>query len=450
MKDAYSFDVDADGLQRSYEAMHDAYGRVFTRCGLTFRSVKAQSGEMGGDTSQEFMAVAAIGEDDVRVVRALRLRGEHRGRHRALPAGGRGPGAAGPGAGVHPWPSRHRRGRAAPRCARGGSGEGHRLRRRRRARARPRPRRPRGERVRGRAARTHLPPCGGTPTRTSPRTPRSRRATSVPTSPTRPARSRTPPCEPRTAGSPAPTRSTTTPATCSSAATSSRPSGVRSPSSSRATFAPSCGEPLRIDRGIEVGHVFQLGDKYSLVLGATFTDEAGAEHPMLMGCYGIGVSRILSAVVEEHHDDAGIAWPPSVAPYRVHIVVLPGRGDTAATVQTAAEQLYDGLRAAWRRGPARRPRRQPGGEVRRRRPAGDAGAGHRRREGHRSRRGGAQGPRQWCPRRARPRDGARRARRSGAELGVATGHYGPWTHGVPDRAAAVADAREAVARAARR
>ena len=63
MKDAYSFDADLDGLQRSYEAMYDAYGKVFTRCGLTFRAVKAQSGEIGGDTSQEFMAVAAVGED---------------------------------------------------------------------------------------------------------------------------------------------------------------------------------------------------------------------------------------------------------------------------------------------------------------------------------------------------------------------------------------------------
>ena len=63
MKDAYSFDRDLAGLQESYDAMYGAYEKVFTRCGLTFRSVKAQSGEIGGDTSQEFMAVAAVGED---------------------------------------------------------------------------------------------------------------------------------------------------------------------------------------------------------------------------------------------------------------------------------------------------------------------------------------------------------------------------------------------------
>jgi prolyl-tRNA synthetase len=108
---------------------------------------------------------------------------------------------------------------------------------------------------------------------------------------------------------------------------------------------PSCGQALRIDRGIEVGHVFQLGDKYSKALGAVYTDDAGAEHHMVMGCYGIGVSRIVAAIVEEHHDDHGLAWPAAVAPYQVHIVVLPGRGDTAAAVTDAATALYDGLRA---------------------------------------------------------------------------------------------------------
>ena len=109
---------------------------------------------------------------------------------------------------------------------------------------------------------------------------------------------------------------------------------------------PSCGKPLRIDRGIEVGHVFQLGDKYSKALDAVYTDDAGAEHHMVMGCYGIGVSRIVAAIAEEHHDEHGLAWPAAVAPYQVHIVVLPGRGDTAETVhRPTATELYDGLRA---------------------------------------------------------------------------------------------------------
>ena len=109
---------------------------------------------------------------------------------------------------------------------------------------------------------------------------------------------------------------------------------------------PRCGGELRIDRGIEVGHVFQLGTKYSIALDALYTDDAGAQHPMVMGCYGIGVSRIVAAVVEECSDDSGIAWPPGIAPYDVHLVVIPGRGDGAAAVVDAAERIYRELQAA--------------------------------------------------------------------------------------------------------
>ena len=91
--------------------------------------------------------------------------------------------------------------------------------------------------------------------------------------------------------------------------------------------------------------MFQLGDKYSKALGAVYTDDAGAEHHMVMGCYGIGVSRIVAAIAEEHHDEHGLAWPAAVVPYQIHLVVLPGRGETAETVMAAATSLYDGLRA---------------------------------------------------------------------------------------------------------
>ena len=109
---------------------------------------------------------------------------------------------------------------------------------------------------------------------------------------------------------------------------------------------PRCGEQLSVDRGIEVGHVFQLGTKYTEVLDARYTDDAGESHPMVMGCYGIGVSRVVAAIVEEHHDDAGIAWPAALAPYDVHLIVLPGRGDVAAEVTATADSLYDDMRAA--------------------------------------------------------------------------------------------------------
>ncbi len=77
---------------------------------------------------------------------------------------------------------------------------------------------------------------------------------------------------------------------------------------------PTCGLPLDGARGIEVSQVFQLGDKYSQAMGATFMDEDGYEQPFLMGCYGVGVSRTLAAIVEQHHDEHGIMWPLSVAP----------------------------------------------------------------------------------------------------------------------------------------
>ena len=92
-------------------------------------------------------------------------------------------------------------------------------------------------------------------------------------------------------------------------------------------LCPHCGAPLKIARGIEVGQVFQLGTKYSETMGATFTDEDGTEKPFQMGCYGIGVGRTLQAIVEQHHDEHGIIWPVSVAPYEVEVVPLDTHDD---------------------------------------------------------------------------------------------------------------------------
>lgn len=99
---------------------------------------------------------------------------------------------------------------------------------------------------------------------------------------------------------------------------------------------PDCGLPLEGARGIEVSQVFQLGEKYSRAMGATFMAEDGTEKPFVMGCYGVGVSRSLAAIVEQHNDEGGISWPLAVAP--AHVCVIPltvGDGE----VQPAAEQL---------------------------------------------------------------------------------------------------------------
>ncbi len=99
---------------------------------------------------------------------------------------------------------------------------------------------------------------------------------------------------------------------------------------------PACGLPLEGARGIEVSQVFQLGDKYSRAMGATFMAEDGSEQPFIMGCYGVGISRSVAAIVEQHNDEHGIAWPLSVAPAHVCVIPLTVGDDE---VQPAAEKL---------------------------------------------------------------------------------------------------------------
>ena len=102
---------------------------------------------------------------------------------------------------------------------------------------------------------------------------------------------------------------------------------------------PVCGGRLTVQTAIEVGHIFKLGTHYSEPLGARFLDENGVEKPIVMGSYGIGLGRTIAAIVEQHHDEQGIAWPRSVAPYDVHVVALPGteaQADEAAAALDAA------------------------------------------------------------------------------------------------------------------
>jgi len=107
--------------------------------------------------------------------------------------------------------------------------------------------------------------------------------------------------------------------------------------------APDGNGTLKIVRGIEVGHIFQNGPLYTKALGVTVLDEAGKELTPTAGCYGIGVSRIVGAVIEQCHDDAGIVWPEAIAPWRVAICVINPKSD--AKVAEAAEALYAELRA---------------------------------------------------------------------------------------------------------
>ncbi len=100
---------------------------------------------------------------------------------------------------------------------------------------------------------------------------------------------------------------------------------------------PQCEGRLKATHGIEVGHLFQLGTKYSDAVGATYLDKDGQEKPIVMGSYGIGTGRLLATIVELHHDDKGIVWPESVAPFRFHLLSL---GVTEPGIAAQAEELY--------------------------------------------------------------------------------------------------------------
>ncbi len=345
MKDAYSFHVDIDDLRRTYQDMFDAYTRVFTRCALTFRPVEGESGEIGGDVNHEFMAMAEIGEDDIvwcqncdyaaNAEVARRKAEQHDG------AGGQAsrekvhtPGMPGITA-----VAQHL-----------GSAEGELLK----------------------CIAFHLDDAVGLALLPGDRelneaalrkavAPRTARlfddddfaahpglvkgyigadATGVALVIADPLVS-------------APHSWVT--------GANEQDHHVRNAELGRdfkvAEWAdlvtvvpgdpcPRCDSPLSIDRGIEVGQVFQLGTKYAEALGAVFTDEESEQHPMVMGCYGIGISRIVTAVVEEHHDEQGITWPAALAPYDVHLVAITGKGKNTGDVSAAADKLYDEMTAA--------------------------------------------------------------------------------------------------------
>jgi len=185
MKDLYSFDVDYEGLKKSYEKMYHAYCRVFERCGLDFIAVEAESGVIGGDVSHEFLILADSGEEKVVI---------------------------------------------CPSCGLGS-----------------------------------------------------------------------------TEGQEKCTR---------------------------------CGSSLEEKRGIEVGHIFQLGTKYSEPMKAYFVDQDGKEKPIIMGCYGIGIGRTMAAAIEAHHDEQGIKWPYSIAPYQV--IVIPVNARQQGQMQEA-QRVYEDL-----------------------------------------------------------------------------------------------------------
>ncbi|HEV7524018.1 MAG TPA: proline--tRNA ligase [Acidimicrobiia bacterium] len=341
MKDAYSFDVDLDALRASYQLMYDAYHRVFERCGLTFRAVEAESGEMGGSESREFMAVAAVGEDDfvwcpsceyAANVEAARRRAAETTNAAAADAPPMEeihtpgvPGIAGVAELLHLEPGELLKSIAFDVDGKLGlaivPGDREVNEFALAAAVSPKPMRLYGDEdfaAHPEIAKGYIGP----------------HFSNVSVVVADPG-----------------VRSLGAWVTGANRADHHVRNAVLGRDFDVDVWAdivsvapgdpcPRCGKPLSIDRGIEVGHVFQLGTKYSEALDARYTDEKGEQHPMVMGCYGIGVSRVLAAIAEEYHDEHGLSWPAALAPYDVHLVVVPGRGDGAAAVIAEAERVY--------------------------------------------------------------------------------------------------------------
>lgn len=106
---------------------------------------------------------------------------------------------------------------------------------------------------------------------------------------------------------------------------------------------PKCGKPLKEERGIEVGQIFKLKTKYSSAMGCTYLNDKGVETPMVMGCYGIGVTRTLASIIEQNHDENGICWPVNVAPYHAVIIAVNYKDETMKSV---SDSMYETLKKA--------------------------------------------------------------------------------------------------------
>ena len=344
MKDAYSFDADQDGMRASYQLMYDAYCRIFERLGLSYTPVEADAGAIGGDVNHEFMVPSSIGED----VFARCSKGDYAANveaaetaERPLPES-----AATPGAPMeeHHTPDRPgidlvveffaERGLTAGgmlKCIALADGEGNAVvvlvPGDRDVRV-PHGLRPFGdddfdrhpELVKG-----YIGPMG-----------------------LREAGVRVLADHAVRAGGPWVTGANKADHHVSGA-TLGRDFTVAEWGSFATVAAgdpcPRCGAPIDLVQSVEAGHTFQLGLTYSSKIpGATYTDEEGEQHPFWMGCYGIGISRAPAVIAEEHHDQAGLIWPPEVAPFQVHLLALGA--SRSPEVADAADKLYGDLVAA--------------------------------------------------------------------------------------------------------
>jgi len=339
MKDSYSFDLDAEGLDRSFEAHREAYLRIFERLGIPAIPVEASSGSMGGSTSMEFMCPSEAGEDDVVSCDAC---GYAANRDKATSQLADAP--DGPGLGVpEPFDTPGARtiedlvvGYAAPAerqiktlvyvldkqlslvLLRGD----HALVEQKLADA------TRATRMRPAHAEEIREALGAAPGSLG-----AVKVAGLPIIADQALRGR---------------RDMFTGANIDDVhlrgVDVARDIAVDKWADLRGVVAgepcPRCGTALRVRRAIEVGHIFKLGYRYADALDATVLDADGRRVRVVMGSYGIGVERAMAAIVECHHDDAGIVWPEAVAPFRVAVVVA--QSNDSETAQ-AGERIYQDL-----------------------------------------------------------------------------------------------------------
>ena len=342
MKDAYSFHLTADCLEREYRNMYDTYARIFTRLGLRFRAVQADTGAIGGNASHEFQVLADSGEDAIAFSDASDYAANIELAEALAPATPRpAPSATAervatpvqktidevsaflgvaPAQCIKTLLVRGRDGLVAL-CVRGD----HEINEVKAAKLEELP----GEVTLADEAEI-VRVTGVKPGFIGP--------VELPDS--------IPVIVDRSAAAVADF-------VCGGNQDGTHWRGANWERDARTTRVADlrkvlAGDPspdghgtLAIARGIEVGHVFQLGDTYAKALGATVLDDGGKAQVMQMGCYGIGVSRIVAAAIEQNHDDAGILWPEPMAPWRV--AICPINGAQNAQVREEAEKLHDEL-----------------------------------------------------------------------------------------------------------
>jgi len=342
MADAYSFDADKEAMQVSYRTVFDAYLRIFERLGLDVTPVEAESGAIGGDVNHEFMVPSAVGEDEFVSCPSCGYAANVEAAVRGLPEAGDPGEPPDPGPVVeHHTPDRPGITDVVSFFADAGIGPADFLKSMAVFDAEGRPtvlllpgdreaRLPSGWRLFGDAdfadhpslVKGYIGPIG-------------QDALGI-----------------RVVADDQVGR--VGPWIVGANRTDHHLSGVV-PGRDFAVdewgpFAqvvsgdacPRCGAPVQLVRSVEAAHTFQLGYKYSEVMaGSTFAAEDGSDALFSMGCYGMGVSRLLAVVAEVHHDERGLAWPPEAAPFRVHLAAL-GAGRSAGVAE-AADRLYERL-----------------------------------------------------------------------------------------------------------